>query len=61
MMQVIPQHCRHNTSNSSSKQGGASLTVGAYTKDGSNVDVNANLNVNYADENKKNLPPSKAI
>ena len=43
----------HNTSNSSSKQGGASLTVGAYTKDGSNVDVNANLNVNYADENKK--------
>ena len=45
----------HNTSNSSSKQGGASLTVGAYTKDGSNVDVNANLNVNYADENKKDL------
>ena len=43
----------HNTSNSSSKQGGASLTIGAYTKDGSNVDVNANLNVNYADENKK--------
>ena len=43
----------HNTSSSSSKQGGAWLTVGAYAKDGSNVDVNANLNVNYADENKR--------
>lgn len=43
----------HNTTSSTNKQGGAALTIGAYTNDGSNIDVNANLNVNYSDESKQ--------